>query len=284
MERKASDLSAIPLITASRTNTALAAALATVPEWGKTLDLRAAVQHKLENLTGTTQPPTPTSADQIDAWLTGAIAATDAQALTDRQHRALQSLSGELTHSLDSIVFVHGDVMLTALHTQLADVMKDVATAADKLEGADNANAAITARVEKYWRALPELRARYDNIRVAQAAINVAIDPTLQQSATSRYLDDPLASDLVLANVDQLVPGWRGPDPNYHVGSGTSPRRAPWPTEAIEQLLWIATSDAEPWVPTTDQLDQLNEQRLKRPASNVKPIVIHQRPDLQPSR
>ncbi|WP_285031969.1 hypothetical protein [Mycolicibacterium sp. lyk4-40-TYG-92] len=271
-------MSAIPLINAARTNPALATALAAVPEWQRTVDVREAVQAKIISAPRTPSPPTPTSGDQLDEWLDAAITANDQKALADRRHAALTSLAGELTHTLDGILFVVGDRMLANLHDQLTTVMTAVATIAEKLDGADNANAAITQQVERHWRALPELRARYDSIRAAQGAISSSVDPDMHRNAISPHTPDELASDLMLANVDELVPGWRIADTRW-VASGYPERRTPWPTEPIEQLVWLATSDAQPWVPTTEQLEQLAEKRRNRPPMNVKPIVVHGRID-----
>lgn len=271
-------MNAQTLINTARTNPALAAALTVVPEWQQTIDLRDAVQQKMDNLAHVPLPPRPTNADQLDDWIAAAAAATSQQEQAERLHATLRSLAADLTGNLDGTAWIHGNTMLADLHTQLVAVMKSVATIADKLNGANNASAAITQQVEKHWRALPELRIQYENIRAAQTIITIAVDSNASQNAISPHLPEELASDLLLANMDELIPGWRIADTRW-VASGNPPRRAPWPTEPIEQLVWLATSDAQPWVPTTDQLAQLNDKRLNRPPMNIKPLIVHGRTD-----
>lgn len=271
-------MSATTLINAAKNNRALAAVLATDPEWKRTIDFRAAVQMKMAGLAASPVPPAPSSADELDDWLQASITAADSRASTERHRLALKSLAGELTNGLDGFVFVHGNRMLTSLHTELRTVMDDVADVADKLKGAHTATEAIAVKAENHWRALSVLREWYDEIRAAQDLITFNVDPAAGQHATSEHLPDPLASDLAMSNVDDLIPGWRQRDTRYAMG-GDLPRRTPWPTDPVEQLVWLSTSTARPWVPTTDQLEQLNDERLDRPAMKVQPIVIHGRPD-----
>ena len=68
----------------------------------------------------------------------------------------------------------------------------------------------------------------------------------------SNYLlDDPLATDTTLRNLDQIFPAWREPD-TTHTTLSDAPQAdpRPWPQDPISQLVWLATSEAQPWVPT----------------------------------
>ena len=96
-------------------------------------------------------------------------------------------------------------------------------------------------------------------------------------TARSDYIEDDLASDLQLANVDEVLPGWNRPDNRAALSFRELGDRRPWPIhDPIEQLVWLVTSDAEPWLPTTKDLAKL---RAKRQARRTKAG-----PKPQPSR
>jgi hypothetical protein len=117
---------------------------------------------------------------------------------------------------------------------------------------------------------------RYDDIRAAQSLVIDGDDLGRQyrQSAKSSYLtdrgiDDPLASDLAIANLDDLWPSWRKP---AAFGLDTRPVDGrPWPSEPVQQLVWLASGNAEPWVPTLGELDALAVER--KTAANPNPRV-----------
>jgi hypothetical protein len=79
----------------------------------------------------------------------------------------------------------------------------------------------------------------------------------------SPHIDDPLADDTHLANLDALLPGWHDPDTRFAM-QGTPDDRRPWPADPLEQLVWLVRSDAEVWIPTTSDLDALHAQRRDR--------------------
>jgi hypothetical protein len=73
----------------------------------------------------------------------------------------------------------------------------------------------------------------------------------LLRDSTSAHLEDDIASDLILRNLDQLMPTWRRPDDRFTMGMRELGDRRPWPTDdPLAELVWLATSDAEPWLPT----------------------------------
>lgn len=253
-------MSAMTIIRQAAGNEYLSRALQHVADYQRIVDMRDAVQAKLDSLTGAQTPPNPVRPDQLDDWLTATIAAADQQRVADQQHRILTELYAECTNSVDNIVYVGADAMLTSLAADLNEVMAEVGNIATKLKGATTPAAAIELGVEKPWRQLPELRAHYDQIRAAQLVITPVADPFATQNAVSPYLVDDLASDLLIANLDELIPGWRQRDNRINMGGTVGPRQ-PWPTDPAEQLLWLATSTAQPWVPTSVQLADLNYTR-----------------------
>jgi hypothetical protein len=255
--------SAMTIIRQAAGNEYLARALQNVGDYQALVEMRDDVQAKLDSLVGAPLPPNPVRPDQLDDWLAASVTAAEQQRIADQQHRILTGLLTECTHGVDSIVGVGADAMLASLAADLNEVMAEVDTVATKLKSASTPAEAIERGVEKAWRQLPELRERYDQIRAAQMCVVPVADPLAVGNATSPYLADPLASDLLLSNLDELVPGWRQRDQT--ISMGTPPSRTPWPADPVAQLLWLSTSPAEPWVPTTSQLSVLWHDRGNRP-------------------
>lgn len=144
--------------------------------------------------------------------------------------------------------------------------MSDVLVVVQELNGARTPAEAIARSTESAWRRLPELRDRYDKLRYAQHLVtNFAFHDDLLAGVKSQYIEDELASDLHLANLDEVLPGWRRPDHRSATNFGELGDRRPWPTDdPIAQLVWLATSDAEPWLPTATALRELRAKRQAR--------------------
>lgn len=221
------------------------------------LDLQIDVQSRLDKLAGTPLPDYPQHVNQIDKWLETAVGAAEQQRSTEAQRNVLSDLLNNCTLQIDTLVTTNADAMLSSLHTDLTTVMADVANIATELDGATTAADAVDRGAAEAWRKLKPIHTLCDQIRAAQMMITPLVNPFAVQDATSPHLPDPLASDLILANLDDLVPGWRQKDTRFTVAGQLEPRQ-PWPTDPDELLVWLATSTAQPWVPTFGQLAQLN--------------------------
>ncbi len=81
-------------------------------------------------------------------------------------------------------------------------------------------------------------------------------------NARSTYLDDEIASDCILSNLDQVYPEWKHPKPDIAIQRWDRPDTRPWPTSPVSQLIWLVVSEAQPWVPTWDQLRELGQRRI----------------------
>lgn len=139
--------------------------------------------------------------------------------------------------------------------------MAEVAAVAARLGGAGSPAQAIARDVAPAWRELPALADRYDLIRDAQQAVTLAVDTLAIENARSRTIDDPIASDLVLSNMDDVLPGWREAD-RYITFNGPPRERRPWPIDdRLAQLVWFATSSAQVWIPTIGELRALWQRR-----------------------
>ena len=138
--------------------------------------------------------------------------------------------------------------------------MDQVQAAVARLNGASTAVEAIDTDTVQAWRELTPLRATYDSIRHAQQL--VLLDAPVMNHR-SPHIDDPLADDTHLANLDDILPGWRDPDTRYTM-QGAPPDRRPWPGDPVEQLVWMVRSDAEVWLPTEPELSALHAERRDR--------------------
>lgn len=263
-------------------NRYLRAALAEIPEYERLTALRAKlIAHQI----GLTPPATPTpphTADgDIEGWLTQVNEHADARRAWQEHSDALGAQVQHTGALLANITAAHSDTLLAHLGRELAALMAQTATVTDQLKGALTAAEAIAKVVADSWQQLAPLRQSYDVLREAQSQLMARIgDPTILANATSPYLVDELASDLMIANLDQVLPGWRAPQTGVIRIQGPDPDRRPWPADPIEQLVWLVVSDAHPWIPTITELEKLWAERKAHldptpPPSSV--VRVHDR-------
>lgn len=251
---------AMTIIRQAASNEYLWRALQNAGNYQDILDLQTEAQTRLDKLTNTQQPDYPQHPGQIDKWLKAAYTTAEQQRSTETQRDVLRGLVNNCTLQIDTLLATHADDMLSSLHTDLTTVMAEVTDIASQLDGATTAAEAVDHGTAEAWRKLKRLHTPCEQIRSAQMMITPLINLFAIQDATSPHLPDPLASDLILSNLDDLVPGWRQQDTRVNLGGPLEPRQ-PWPTDPDEQLLWVATSSAQPWVPTSGQLARLNYHR-----------------------
>lgn len=240
-------------------NAYLRAALAEIPDYGRLTALRA----KLIDCQVALMPPavpTPphTADDDIEGWLTQVNEHAGARRAWQEHFDALTAQVQHANALLANIPAAHSEALLTHLGHELTALMAETATVTDQLKGARTAAEAIAKGVADSWQQLGPLRQSYDVLREAQSQLMARIaDPTILANGTSPYLADELASDLMIANLDQVLPGWRAPQTGAIRMQGPDPDRRPWPADPIGQLVWLVVSDARPWIPTITELQKL---------------------------
>lgn len=203
------------------------------------------------------EPPTDTNND-LDAYLDAYLAAAEEEQTRSRRADALDTVVGAAERAMRSAID-DPDRLLTVLADDLDELMTQLAAVVSQLNGATTPTEAIERDSVNAWRELPALRREYDSLRHAQQLVMLD-DPHSAMNNRSDHLDDPLASDLILRNLDQILPSWREPD-NRFTMQGTPPDRRPWPTDPIEQLVWFINSKAQVWLPTRGQLAELHRER-----------------------
>ena len=109
---------------------------------------------------------------------------------------------------------------------------------------------------------LGTFREAYDELRQAQEFVMTGEHQWT--ASRSNYLDDRHASDCAISNLDTIFPDWRDKSTRLIILSGEEPDPRPWPLGPIEQFVWFSSSDAQVWIPTRRQLDQLHADRQRR--------------------
>ncbi|MDM2643330.1 hypothetical protein PP633_01695 [Mycobacteroides abscessus] len=263
-------------------NAYLRAALAEIPDYGRLTALRA----KLIDCQVALMPPavpTPphTADDDVEGWLTQVNEHGATHRAWQEQSDALRAQVQHANALLADIPAAHSETLLIHLGRELAALMTQTATVTKQLKGARTANEAVAKGVADSWQQLGPLRQSYDMLREAQSQLIARIaDPTILGNGTSQYLVDELASDLMIANLDEVLPGWRAPQTGVIRMQGPGPDRRPWPANPIEQLVWLVVSDARPWILTMTELGKLWAARKALidptpPASRV--VRVHDR-------
>jgi hypothetical protein len=235
------------------------------PAWSDAVALRDKLMHKRTTLQAPIRPQSPPITADVDTWLDGWL---DDVARTDESERTraakLAALDSLITRcDLEIQAVQHNpNPVLAKLGRDMDGLMTgDIASSVRLLNGAHTPAAVVTAGDPDAlgaWQELASLRDEYDKIRQAQDW-TTANDHRFQ-NWKSEYLDDDLASDLSIANLDEIFPAWRRPAAAVTRWDGPNPR--PWPTDPVAQLVWLATSGAKVWVPTLVQLGELRDQRL----------------------
>ena len=235
-------------------------------EYRQTLALWREAIRRRDELEPVPRPPMPTRVKHdLDEWLELVDTLEAAERRRTVHHNALTTLINNCENHIQSVVH-QKDRLLASLATDLAEVMDDTTAAVERLNGARNPGEAIERGVADAWQELPPLRARYDSIRQAQDWVMNG-DHRITGSRSEYLWTDDLASDLALANLDTVFSSWKSPPRNKAIqGWGDQQRLQPWPADPVEQLVWLCTSDAEVWCPTTKQLDELKDRRLRERA------------------
>jgi hypothetical protein len=238
------------------------------PELLDAIELRARAQRMRAELPPIPAIQIPMTADaDLKAWLE-----TGAQTVQLEQSRAakddaLARLIGAQDSRIAGIAATP-DRALTYLNETMKAVMGIARHHVARLDGCAKAAQIVANGDPDVLRAYQDLRRlrydEYDAIRAAQGWIT-SVDHR-EMHYRSRYLhDDDLASDLALANLDELFPAWKQHKPEFSIiatSDQPQPDPRPWPKDPTEQLIWMVVSGAKVWVPTWAQLGELGRRRM----------------------
>lgn len=245
----------------------------TLPGYSEAITVADTCLHRLQNLS--IDPDMTDAATEIEQILaTGTVPddfgthlARQRAYLEDHNHQrsVLDDLAKQAAERASIIVSSQAPTILSALNDNLGTVLDVVRSLAKDLDGALTADQAVAAgkKASDAWRLLPSSKSDYDQIRTAQNIVMIETYPGENLRARSNNNGDPLARDTYLANLDEIWPTWSVAGMREEI-SGDRLQPAPWPVDELGQIVWLATSNAEPWVPTKQQLLDLWEERIER--------------------
>lgn len=256
----------LPLIGGIPNITQLQFAVAALPGYREAL---AEVQAADEWLKTAPQLPAvdPALAEHItDAWIDAERARDTAIAEYEARQKIVQARRERAVSRAQSI-FVGGvDLILGSLQNDLTALLKRVAKVVPELGGATTAEQAIAADAGATWKRITELADAYAELRSAQEFVMLRGSVSLWQSSTPQFPGEDHANQAFIRNIDDLWPNWRQPGlSRRRMDLSDNVKRArdePWPADrGPELMIWLVTSDAEPWIPTGKQLRELWAER-----------------------
>ncbi|WP_407686008.1 hypothetical protein [Mycobacterium sp. HUMS_1102779] len=257
-------------------NKYLAAALDELPGYRQALDVAEQARQALTALKPPeTVPPelNPLSSGKVTSeWIDATVAHRSAAALHEQRRGVLIQLERDARSTASSSFRMNVNPALAKLNAELTAVLNEVAAIADELDGATTPAEAIDKDLGAQWKRLPALHNDYRELREAQDRLMTAAPADYSMNARRKDGGgEDHASDLYIANLDEIWPQWRGRGgvEVIKLDGSPNPRREPWPTDPIELLLWLVTSGAKAWIPTLADLDQLRADRNAR--ANPKP-------------
>jgi hypothetical protein len=255
----------------ARVNTYFRKAINANPAYPAAVALRDRAQQVRDELPAVQWPDPPGSEDDLGEWLDAVEEADAAERARTAKIVALTQLLGRCDSDIAMCVLGDPDSVLESLSRDFNTLMKDVDTAVQRLGGARTPTEVIANNASAAWNKLGVLRRSYDALRTAQSAVMASVAPDAVQSSRVLHLDDVLANDMMIANLDDVFPEWRQSQPRNLDHTLNDLR--PWPgTDDIADLVWLSASDAEPWIPTVKQLEQLHAERRDR--LNPNPTVL----------
>lgn len=279
------------LATIDLSNRFLSAAVQDLPGYRQALDVAEQARQALAALPAVPPVSVPGPLDSgklTGKWLDAQLD-HDAQAARHAQRRALlAAVAADARDSAARIVAGSTDEILVELHDSLTRLLDDARGLVQQLGGATTPAEAIAADAGPAWRALGELAEQYQILRAGQDVVmsHGALQHWTQATATR---GEAHANDAYLRNLDKIWANWRTPTSGLQVVrlDGGRHRPEPWPTDPTAMLAWLVTSDAEPWVPTRAQLDELWADRSERANPNprkIRPSSALNRPLSAPAR
>ncbi|MDT5348326.1 MAG: hypothetical protein QOH91_1613 [Mycobacterium sp.] len=261
----------------ARVNDYFRKALNANPSYPAAVALRDRAQQARDELPAVQRPDPPGTEDDLGAWLDAVAEADAAERARTAKIVALTQLLGRCDGDISMCVLGDPDGVLESLSRDFEALMKDVDAAVQRLGGARTPTEVIVNNASEAWNELGVLRQSYDALRVAQSAVMASAAPHMVQASKSLHLDDPLASDVMIANLDDVFPTCRQSQSRNLDGTLIDLR--PWPVDDyIAELVWLSSSEARPWIPTLAQLEELHADRIAR--ANPMPNVIPGRQDI----
>jgi hypothetical protein len=201
-----------------------------------------------------------------DQWVDAERARETALAEHEARRKIVQTRLHEEANRAQSIFNTGIDLILGALQQDLSRILGDAERLVAQLDGASTATMAIAGDVGPAWQQLTELSDEYQTLRQAQQFVLARAPIQIWKSCTPELPGESHANQAYLKNIGELWRNWRQPGLRSRrinlSDNVTAVRDEPWPADSGPELLvWLVTSDAEPWCPTTKQLREMWNER-----------------------
>jgi hypothetical protein len=258
----------IPLIQGIPNIECLQLAVAALPGYRQAVELATEADQWLRE-----QPALPTvdptlRAHVTDMWVDAERAQETALVEYEARRRIVQKRLHEEANRAQSIFNTGADLILGALQSDLTKLLDRVAKTVPDLDGATTAQQAIAADAGPAWRQLTELASQYQELRDAQTFVMLKSPVQLWKSCTPSLPGEDHANLCFVKNLEDIWgPAWRQPGMRTYridLSDRSTPHRdEPWPPNEYgpEMLIWLHSSEAQPWCPTTRQIRELFKER-----------------------
>lgn len=235
------------------------------------------------------QPPVPPpnipnaeTGAQIDEWL-AAVDNYDAEvARHDRHRQRVLAIKQHASADAAAVFTANVNPIFRALHAELEKLLDNAADAVSQLDGARTAEQAIAGDCGPAWRTLLDLAGEYSALRSSQEWLLLNVAFRMYWATCRPTLPGEDHQNLAyIKNLPDLWPNWRSPDRFTRQVNidGSKPRLEPWPADhGPELLIWLVESDAQPWIPTTTQLDELLAELRDRDNADPQPASAERQP------
>lgn len=216
-------------------------------------------------------PPVPAELDPFTSgqitreWLDATTAHENAAAQYERDRQRIQHVKQRALGNASSVLSSKVNWLLRGLHDNLTALLAQVADVDRDLAGAATPDQAIGRGVTEQWKRLRDLADDYSTLRSAQDWIMLNLAPKSYWQTRRPVLGGPDHANLAwLRGLGDVHPSWRNPGIAQRINvDGTKDRVEPWPVDEYspQMLLWLTrTPDAQPWVATLPQIDELFRQ------------------------
>jgi hypothetical protein len=260
----------LPLIGGMPNVDCLQLAVAALPGYRQAVDTASACDQWLS-----TPPELPTVDPELaehitEEWLTAERARENALTDYEARRRIVQSRRELAANQAQSIFNTGADLILGVLQDELTKLLNRAAGVLPELGGATTPAEAIATDAGAAWKQFGALSDEYSELRSAQTFVMLRASVGLWRSCTPSLPSEDHCNLAFIRNIDELWPNWRqyGLDRRrVDLSDNATPARdQPWPADSGPELLvWLLTSDAEAWIPTTKQLRELFNERNAAP-------------------
>lgn len=185
------------------------------------------------------------------SWLESVGASRVEEEALKLQIQAVEYLQSDSTRRLEAIATGSYESLLANLGQKMQQVVSDIRSAVDGLEGASTPLEAIERGTHEAWGKLVESRKAYNRLRAAQekVMITAASYPWLQ--AKGRNKSDKNNSFAVIRNLPDVFPLF------------AHDTEVPWPGETDDFLVWAVRNGADLWLPTVSELESGREEYFR---------------------